>query len=128
MNIMLMRSSQTSLLASLDLMVLLDHTQVYKSLLTFIYLFIYLFSAIQVHYHIWWEQGSWSYLRFTCIWLPPWVGVQPPELIGPICSELWAPFATVELYLFPLDVCAVFFFTSNFARRACCEFFITLEN
>ncbi len=57
-------------------------------------------------------------LGFTCHSLPPWSGVQPPELMVPISSELWAPFATVDLHLFPLDVRAVFFFPSNFARWA----------
>jgi hypothetical protein len=104
-----------------------EYYQVNKELTRFIYLFFY-FSAIQVHYHIWWEQGSRSYLQCTCRSLPPWAGVQPPELMGPIYSELLAPFATVELHLFPLDVRAVFFFPSNFARRALPWIFIALEN
>jgi hypothetical protein len=98
-------------------------------LITFIYLFIYLF-AIQVHYHIWWEQGTRSYLRFTCRSLPPWAGVQPPELMGPICSELWAPFPTVELHLFSVRCPRRLLFPVYFCKSSLyfTVNFVTLEN
>jgi hypothetical protein len=63
---------------------------------------IYLFISPPNKYIIIFDGNKdlWSYLWFTCRSLSPWAWVQSPKLlIGPICSELWVPFAKVELHL-----------------------------
>jgi hypothetical protein len=96
----------------------------------FCVLFIYLFISLPYKYIIIfeWEQGSWNISSMHLPFATALVGGPASRVDGAYYSELWAPFATVELHLFPKDVRTVFFVPSNFARPVCCEFFITLEN